>query len=161
MHVSSHPIHNEAATFPGGCLLVDHLVLGQSAMVPQKSGKMVTAWLVRVTIFVDNYSIFLYVHHAWLVWMVQKRLVAKLAFECLVLAHGVVVCAYWANNDRFSNSMFQENNIVNNQTITCFGVGAHHQNGIAKRHICTLTDATRAVLLHGICMWPEALSISF
>ena len=77
-----------------------------------------------------------------------QTLDAKLSFERLALAHGVVVRTYQADNGRFSDPLFQDNCKENRQTITFCGVDAHHQNGIAERHICTLTDTARALLLH-------------
>ena len=34
------------------------------------------------------------------------------------------------------------------QIITFCGIGAHHQNGIAKCHICDITESTHTSLLH-------------
>ena len=44
----------------------------------------------------------------------------------------------------------------NNQHITCCGVGAHHQNGVAERHIRTIVEKARTSLLHASTKWPSA-----
>ena len=44
------------------------------------------------------------------------------------------------------------------QTITFCGVGAHHQNGIAKQQIRDLMESTRTMLLHAAQQWPKAIT---
>ncbi|KAL7474968.1 hypothetical protein ACHAW6_000907, partial [Cyclotella cf. meneghiniana] len=35
------------------------------------------------------------------------------------------------------------------------GVAAHHQNGVAERAICTITNIARANTLHATLHWPD------
>ena len=153
-------IRSEETNHPGGCVSVDHLESGQTGMIPQSSGHRVQDRYVGATVFVDNFSRFSYVHMMTSI-NTQQTMEAKLAFERLALSHGVIVSSYRADNGRFSDSDFMRHCEENNQAITFCGVGAHHQNGIAERHIRTLTDIARTILLHGMKMWPEAISLSF
>ena len=45
----------------------------------------------------------------------------------------------------------------NNQTITFYGVGAHHQNGIVEWRIHTVNKISRTILLHAKRYWPECV----
>ena len=45
----------------------------------------------------------------------------------------------------------------NNQDITFCAVGAHHQNGVAERHIRTLVERARTLLLHAATRWTDGL----
>ena len=44
------------------------------------------------------------------------------------------------------------------QTITFCGVGAHHQNGVAERHIRDITESARTMLLHATHRWPKTIT---
>ena len=39
--------------------------------------------------------------------------------------------------------------------MTYSGVGAHEQNGVAKRGIPTVVNFTRTMILHQALLWPE------
>ena len=45
---------------------------------------------------------------------------------------------YRTDNEIFTKQCFMEEINKNNQTITCCGVNAHHQNAHAERAICTV-----------------------
>ena len=153
-------IRSEDTNFPGGCVSVDHLESGQTGMIPQSSGHRVRDRYVGATVFVDNFSRFSYVHMMTSI-NTEQTMEAKLAFERLAHSFGVMILSYRADNGRFSDTNFMRHCEKNNQKITFCGVGAHHQNGIAERHIRSLTDLARTVLLHGMKMWPEAITLSF
>ena len=72
---------------------MDQIVSGQTGMVPQESRKMVTAQFVGVTVFIDIFSCFSYKHMMSSLDGPQT-LDAKLSFERLALAYGVVVRSY-------------------------------------------------------------------
>jgi hypothetical protein len=44
------------------------------------------------------------------------------------------------------------------QTVSFYGVGAHHQNGIVEKRIRDLQDLARASLIHAIRRWPDAIT---
>ena len=153
-------IRSENTNFPGGCVSVDQLQSGQTGMIPQSSGERVIARYVGATVFIDNFSNFSYVHLMTSL-STEETVEAKRSFERLAFSHGVKIRSYCADNGRFADSAFKDHCETSNQKITFCGVGAHHQNGIAERHIRTLTDVARTILLHGMKMWPEAISLSF
>ena len=66
---------------------------------------------------------------------------------------------YHADNGRFANKGFIDNCQLNNQHLTYCGVNAHFQNGIAKKRIWDLQEATRTSLLFALHKWPRMLSI--
>jgi hypothetical protein len=45
------------------------------------------------------------------------------------------------------------------QEIDFLGVGAHHQNGVAKRAIRTMTIWVRTMLLHAMLHWPDEVDL--
>ena len=45
------------------------------------------------------------------------------------------------------------------QTSDVSGGGAHHQNGVAKRNIQTVTQWARTIMLHASIHWPDAADL--
>ena len=90
----------------------------------------------------------------------KETLESKLAFGRLILSFGVKIKKYRVENGRFNDPLYKDSCEKNNQTLTFCGVGAHHQNGIAKRSIQDLELIGRTVIPHGIIMWPETISVS-
>ena len=43
---------------------------------------------------------------------------------------------------------------MNKQDIKYSAPGAHHQNGIAERHIRTISDLSRSMFIDAACRWP-------
>ena len=69
------------------------------------------------------------------------------------------ICHYHADNGRFAKKGFIDNCQINNQHLTYCGLNAHFQNGIAKKRIWDLQEATRTSLLFTLHKWPRMLSI--
>ena len=86
---------------------------------------------------------------------VGETLKTKKAFEQWLKEFGVEVKRYRADNVPFSAEAFKRDLEVNNQTIDFSGVGAHHQNGVAKQAIGTITCFAHATLLQQAIMWPD------
>jgi hypothetical protein len=42
--------------------------------------------------------------------------------------------------------------------LTFCGVNAHHQNGIAERHIRSITERAHSMLIHAMIAWPDIIS---
>ena len=57
----------------------------------------------------------------------------------------------------YTNSGYIASLEVNNQTITICGVSAHHQNGIFKQNIWTVTKISRTIIFHAQHYWPECV----
>jgi hypothetical protein len=85
----------------------------------------------------------------------NKNITGKVSIQKLCTKADCSVEHYQADNGCFSDNQFLAacNNL--NQTIEFCGVGAHHQNGIAKNRNKQLTQTARVLLLHGMRMWPQ------
>jgi hypothetical protein len=79
---------------------------------------------------------------------------------------GVESKAYHADNGQFADKGFRDDCTSSNQTITFYGVGSHHQNGIAECKIKDITLGGRTLLLHAkrrfleyilTILWPYAI----
>jgi len=81
-----------------------------------------------------------------------------MASEQFAATHGVKICHYHCDNGRFAEKPFTEACKLANQGITFCAAGAHHQNGVAERCICDLTESARTMLLHAIHCWPQAIN---
>ena len=86
---------------------------------------------------------------------------AKSAIEKAMALDGWTVLHCHADNGRFSDNVFVEVINSKDQKITLCGVGAHHQNGIAKNKKKNLTNGAHTLLLHGISMWPKMIDEIF
>ena len=91
---------------------------------------------------------------------VGKTLCGKRAFEQYALSCGVCVKSYRTNNHHFCSAKFLYHLNQNGQAITFSGVGAHHQNGVAKCAIQTVSNWAREMLLHAIIHWPDQSDLS-
>ena len=90
----------------------------------------------------------------------EQTMAAKEAYKQLAQTYSVNVRGYRADNGRFSDKGWREDCNEQNQALTFCGVGAHHQNGIAEKRICDLSEGARTSLLHAIQRWPEAVSMN-
>ena len=59
------------------------------------------------------------------------------------------------DNVIFVSDLFTDELIRFNQELTLSSVGAHHQNGVAERAICTTVELARTMLIHAAMHWPE------
>ena len=55
-------IRRDDETAPGMCTCTDQLVSAQGGLIPQKTGKLMSARYVDATVFVDHFSDYVYVH---------------------------------------------------------------------------------------------------
>jgi hypothetical protein len=92
---------------------------------------------------------------------------SKRFFDRLARTFGVSVDSYHGDNGIFVSREFRLDLDEHEQTISLSGVGAHHQNGVAERQICTIVECARTMLHHsflhwGTCfdqsLWPFALN---
>ena len=83
-----------------------------------------------------------------------KRLMDRVALEC-----GHKIKSFRADNMPFYSAEFRAELELHNQSIDFSGVGAHHQNGAAKRAIQTVTQWARCLMLHAIIHWPDAADL--
>ena len=109
--------------------------------------------------FVDHATSFVFIYHQ-VSLAVGNTLVAKHQFELFAHTFSIKIQSYHADNVPFDNACLQEDIQLQGQSIKFSGVGAHHQNGVAERAICTITQWARAMLLHQILMWPDRADTS-
>jgi hypothetical protein len=67
---------------------------------------------------------------------------------------------YHADNGIFAAKKWLAHTETQKQSITFCGVGAHFQNGVAKKHIQDLQELARTMMLHAAHKWPTAQSIA-
>lgn len=151
-------IRKDNENFPGACVSVDHLHSHQPGLIPQQTGKLTKDRITGAVVFTDHHTGYTFVHLVTELTGAQT-VEAKVAFELHAQSHGVKVLKYRADNGRFGDELFVNHCKKNNQTIDFCAVGAHHQNGIVERVIRDLTDNARTILLHGIRMWPEYITV--
>jgi hypothetical protein len=84
-----------------------------------------------------------------------ETLRSKMEYERERLNVGVRVQAYRADIGTFTAQAMVEHIMTMDQTITFSGAGAQHQNANAERAIQTVTNDTRAIMLHAALHWPE------
>ncbi len=149
---------------PGQFVSCDQLISGTPGLVGQISGKLTKSRYWLATVFVDNFSGLDYVHFQEST-SAQETMEAKHAFERFSKAQGVTIKHYHCDNGVFVLRMFREEIKKCGQTIPFCGVGAHHQNGVAKRRIQDLSDSAQAMLAHAshrnlaitANLWPYAI----
>ena len=124
--------HIKKCTRPGECVSVDQLISSTPGLVGQTTGKLTTIRYKVATIFVDHYSDLDYVHVQEST-SANNTVEAKQCFERFCIERGVRIQHYHADNGIFASKGFREAIKLSGQTILFCGVGAHHQNGIAKR----------------------------
>ena len=89
------------------------------------------------TISVDHASGLIHVEHQPSL-TAQETIRSKWLFEQMVLSNGVQAENYHADNGIFSAKAFKQILLDMDQHVRFSGVGAHHQNGVAKRAIQTV-----------------------
>ena len=109
------------------------------------------------SVFVDHAGDFTYIHMHYCL-TTDKTIDAKHVFECLAEQHGVRILHYPCDSGRFIDKAFVDNIQTAHQTITFCGVSAHHQNGVAERHIRDITENARTSLLHAVHRWRKAIA---
>ena len=153
-----HPICEKSDDHPGARAFLDHLVSAQPGLIPQISGKLTSLRIVvGATVIVDHYSDHLYVF-LMRDLSLEETLLVQHAYERFLSSIGVIAKAYHADNGRFGDKGFKDECTTSNQSITLFGVGGHHQNGIAECKIKELTLGARTLLLHAKRMLLEYIS---
>ena len=77
-----------------------------------------------------------------------NTIAVKRSYELYAGSFGVNVKSWHTDNGIFAEKAFRDEFKVSNQTITFYGVGVHHQNGIIENYIGVLTRGSRCFLLH-------------
>ena len=131
---------------PGAVVSIDQLESHVPGFVPIAKGQPTVRKYRGAAVFVDHASDFTYVHiHHHL--MTDETIDTKHAFERLAEQHGVR-----------TDKAFVDDVRAGHQTITLYGVLAHHQNGVAEWRIWDITENARTSLLHAAHRWPKAIA---
>ena len=75
--------------------------------------------------------------------------------ECRI--SDVIIKTFRANNGFYKAAEFRAELRNNDQHITYYGVGSHHQNGVAERYIRTVVEKTITVLLNAHAIWQSSI----
>ena len=150
-------IHQEHHNKPGDGTSVNQLVLAQPGFIAQTSGSLTRDRIWGYTIMVDHVADIVF-RYPMENFTTEQTIQAKIAYEAYLNSYGHTVKGYRADNGRFADAAFRAAVSKANQEISFCGVGAHHQNGIVKNKIKTLSLACRTLLLHAKRHWPEAIT---
>ena len=63
--------------------------------------------------------------------------------------------SFRADDHPFQAKAFLDDLDPQDQTVTCSGVGAHHQAGVAERGVKTVTSWALSFLMHQMLHWPD------
>jgi hypothetical protein len=140
---------------PGDHISIDQCVSSIPGRLSHTFGKEAKKnKLTGGTIFADHAT-----GHVFIYNQVSARagenLVGKKKYERLALDSGVSIQTYHADNGIFATKAFKAHCDYKGQELEFSGVGAHHQNGVAKRAIKTVSSLARTMLLHMSLHWPE------
>ena len=156
------------ATKPGQYVSVDMLYSPSAGFVAQITGILTTKRYNYITVYIDHYSGYGYVHFQKSS-DVTETLQSKHAFELHAKQHGVSIEAYHADNGIFRANQWVQDCQSKYQQLTFAAVNAHHQNGKAERRIRLLQELTQTRLIHlshkcrainSVNLWPYAIRIA-
>jgi hypothetical protein len=141
--------------FPGQRVSMDHFKVTHKGRLYESKGKSLADTMYSGgLIFVDHASG--YVHVELCVnFTAGETLRAKALFEQAMLDHGITVQSYQTDNGVFAAKEFMLEIHNMQQSIGFSGVGAHHQNGVAKQSIGTIMVMARTLMLHAAIRWPD------
>jgi hypothetical protein len=149
--------HVKKAVNPGDVVSVDKLEYSILEFIGQITGKLTRQSIIGSTVYVFHASGLSYVYHQTLMTS-EETVKSKLAFEKYAVTHGVHIKYYHADHGRFKDNLFMKSIEDERQAISFGGVGAHHQNGVAKERIGDLQRRATTLLLHAQRRWPDAIN---
>ena len=135
------------ASHPGERISVDMLQSPQPGFIAQMTGILTMSRYNYVTVYVDDFSVFSYLH-LQKSSTVAETLQGKKAFETVTNQYGVIIQSYHVDNGIFRANDWIKDCHDKNQTLTFAGVNVHHQNGKAERRIRLLQELTRTQMIH-------------
>jgi hypothetical protein len=125
-------------------------------LIPTYRGTPTTDRYQAGTLFIDHASRFLH-FTPHISTGGKEAITAKHNFELLASTYNHPIKCYHTDNGIFASKEFCSSCIQQNQHIKFCGVNAHHQNGIAERHIHTITEQARSMLIHAMISWPDII----
>jgi hypothetical protein len=138
---------------PGDCISGDQVESTVPGLIPTYHGTPTTDKFHAGTLFVDHASRFLH-FTPHMSTGGQEAIRAKHHFKFLPSHHNRSIRCYHTDNGIVASKEFRASCFQQKQCIKFCGVNAHHQNGIAERHIRTITERARTMLIHAMISWP-------
>ena len=127
--------NDQKSLLSDNCISIDQYVCLHCGRLTTVYGKTPSAQTYGGgTIFVDHASGYIHVEHQ-VSLSAADTICSKRNFERIMINHGVLMRRYRADNGVFNSAAFEEEIKRGSQLITYSGVGAQHQNGVAKRLI--------------------------
>ena len=153
---------------PGQEISVDHFICSTKGRLFSGLGKSADHKLYSGgCLFVDHATNYVHVEFQQSMSS-HATLKGKTDFEAKCRDFGILPQKYLSDNGgAFTSKDFAEHLSIFNQTIRYAGVGAHHHNGHAERHIRTIMSIARTMMLHSAihwskvadsCLWPMAVN---
>ena len=146
---------------PGQRISVDHFENRVRGRLLDSYGKEKESLrYIGGAIFVDSAS--KYVHVVCQVSFNSTETIrSKEKFEGMCRDVGVIPQEYLTDNGKaFTSAGWSKHLSQFHQVHRLSGVGAHHHNGIAERHIRTIMGMARTMLLHANMHWPDMKDLS-
>jgi hypothetical protein len=144
---------------PGQVVSTDQFVSKVRGRLPKTYGKEKDKEKYQGgTVFIDMATGFMYVQNQVSLGAAET-LRAKHQFEREARNCGVPIESYRGDNGVYRTTEFQKDLYIRGQTMSFSGVGAHHQNGTAEKAIRTISESSRAMMLHAALHWPEQMSL--
>ena len=144
---------------PGAHVSVDHFESRLLGRTFDSFGKATSDTYKGGCLFVDHASGFLHVEHQ-LGFSAVETVRAKQAYEQMALHHGVVVEAYLTDSGAFKAKAFVSHIREHSQRLRFCGANAHHKNGIAERAVQSVSNISRALILHASAHWKNGIDSS-
>lgn len=143
-------------TKPGDLIHIDQAETSTPGRPMTFSGRNSKHKITCFTLFIDSISKKIFAEFQTST-DAKQTIEGKKRFEATAQRYDVKITEYRADNGVFKSRDFKVSITNNNQTISFCGVGAHHQNGVAERHIGIIVHRARTMLLHANEMWPKGI----
>ncbi len=140
---------------PGDAVSTDHFESRIKGRTLSSFGRSTSQQYVGGCLFVDHMSSYIHVEHQ-LGFSSSETIRAKQSYESHCLDHVIIRDSYLADNGVFKAIAFIKHIRDSAQRLRFCGVNAHHQNGIAERAVNTISDTSRAMMLHASVRWKMA-----
>lgn len=130
-------VHNHNPDFIGDMFYMDQAISSSPGRQMMSSGKPTKKTVNTFSLFVDEVSkkIFVEFHHGA---SADVSIKTKQNVKRDALAEGVTFKRLRTDNGVYKSKYFEKHVLEFEQSISFFGVGAHHQNGTAERSIRTV-----------------------
>ncbi len=83
---------------------------------------------------------------------------AKHLFKLHASQYNCSIKCYQTDSGNFSSKEFRAHCSQQKQHVQFCGVNAHHQNGMAERRACSITEHAHTMIIHVMISWPDTTS---